>query len=67
MTRSPKRPQAGISRQRLWQIAKVKSGKCMICGNRRKGDAYRCDRCRVKQNLLLKKRRALQRAVSDGA
>jgi hypothetical protein len=50
-----------LSRQRLWQIAQVKKGNCMLCKRKRKNYAVYCDECRMKENVRrarLRKREA---------
>ena len=48
-----------LSRQRLWQIAQVKKGNCMLCKKKREHYAVYCDECRMKENVRrLRKRQS---------
>lgn len=46
------------SRQRLWQIARMKEGNCTLCAKPAQG-RYNCDAC-AKRNGVYKRRRPLK-------
>lgn len=46
----PDQPGVFVSRQRIWQIKKVKEGCCQICGQPRNKHEIYCDDCRDRQN-----------------
>jgi len=52
-----------VSRQRRWQIAQVKKGRCAICGQKRKNYRHFCDACQTKHREL-KRRLARQKAAA---
>jgi hypothetical protein len=55
-----------LSRQRLWQIAQVKSGRCAICAKKRKHYKQFCDACQKKhrdlKNRLYREHRATKKS-----
>jgi len=59
-----------LSRQRLWQIAQVKKGKCALCGKKRKNYKQFCDACQQKhrdlKNRLYRERRAAEKKAAAG-
>lgn len=43
--RTPKKSEKKLSRQRRWQLKRVKEGRCIICGDPRNIYAQHCDDC----------------------
>lgn len=43
--RTRRKAPAKLSRQRRWQLQKVKDGKCKLCGKPREHYAQHCDKC----------------------
>jgi hypothetical protein len=60
-----------LSRQRLWQIAQVKQGRCAICAKKRKHYKQFCDACQAKhrelKNRLYRERRAAEKSKASRA
>jgi hypothetical protein len=51
----------GVSRQRIWQLQKIKAGCCMKCGSKRNNYAIYCNDCQKHkcelQNALYRRNR----------
>lgn len=52
--------QVVISRQRQWQLDRMKEGKCISCGGKSDGKA-RCPACRKKASALATERYRLKK------